>query len=251
MYIDLRGVNAHTIKDRHPLPRIEDLLTDVRVERVFTTIDLKSAYNCVLAHPAYRPQTTFYCGQGMRHFKRLAMGLANEPSWFQRFMERVLGPLRDPEHTDDSPTCPFARSFSEDVIIYSRTWAEHKRHVGLVLDALRAAGLTVCADMCFRGRTPVLYLGHVVTGDGTRPNPKLCSAVQDFPRPITVQQVRSLLGMCSFFRSYMPRFADLAAPLNSLTHHSRKGTPIAAAWSEAHEASFEALRAALVSTPCL
>ena len=180
------------------------------------------------------------------------MGLANGPSWFQRFMERVLDPLRDPEHTDDSPTyCPFARSFLDDVIIYSRTWAEHKRHVRLVLDALQAAGLKVCADKCFWGRTSVLYLGHVVTGDGTRPNPKLCSAVQLFPRPGTVQQVRSFSGMCSFFRSYIPRSADLAAPLNSLTHHSRKGTPIAAAWSEAHEASFEALRAALVSTPCL
>ena len=109
----------------------------------------------------------------------------------------------------------------------------------------------LCADKCFWGRTSVLYLGHVVTGDGTRPNPKLCSAVQEFPRPSTVQQVRSFLGMCSFFRTYIPRFADLAAPLHSLTHHSRKGTPIADSWGEEHEQSFEALKAALVSPPCL
>ena len=151
----------------------------------FSTVDLKSAYNCVMIAPADRPKTAFYSGDGTgcRQFKRLAMGLANAPSFFQRFMESILNKLVDASGR------PFVRVFLDDLIIFSSTWEEHLQHVKQVLDTVMRAGLKIAASKCYWGQPAVLYLGHVVNGTGTRPTPKLCEAVQNFPIPETVKQV--------------------------------------------------------------
>lgn len=243
--IDLRGLNHKTVKDRHPLPRVEDLLADVRGAKYFSTLDLKSAYNACLIRPEDRHKTNFYSGIGLRQHARLAMGLANAPSFFQRLMERLVADMVHPETGK-----PFAKAYLDDVIIFSNTWQEHLLHVRMVVQCLQAAGLKLSASKCYWGQRAVLYLGHIVNGAGTRPNPKLCQGVQEFPVPTSIKQVQAFLGICNYFRNYIPKFADLAAPLHRLTHKDGSNH-ISSRWGPPEQAAFDALKLALVSPPCL
>lgn len=252
--IDLRGLNNATVADRHPLPRIEDLTETVRGCKWLTTLDLKSAFNSYQIHPADRHKTAFYAGDyGLQQFNRLTMGLQNAPAIFQRLVEKIFA-----DYIGTSSTDPdfkgFCKIYLDDIIIYSKTWAEHKRHVSLIMKRLQQAGLKLNAEKGFFGQREVMYCGFIISGDSTRPNPKLCTAITGYPRPKDLKQVMSFLGMVNFFRFYIKDFADIAAPLYALTklpYNKRRPPDIQQHWTVDHDKSFEGLKQALISEPVL
>ena len=253
--VDLRGLNNATVADRHPLPRIEDLTATVRGCRWLTTLDLKSAFNSYQIHPADRAKTAFYAGDyGLQQFNRLTMGLQNAPAIWQRLIERIFADCMGTSDDNAPDFKAFCKVYLDDIIIYSKTWEEHKKHISLVMHRLQQAGLKLNADKAYFGQRDVMYCGFIISGDSTRPNPKLCTAITEYPKPKDLKQVMSFLGMVNFFRFYIEKFADIAAPLHALTkqpYNKRKPVDIQALWTAEHDQAFEGLKQALISEPVL
>lgn len=257
--IDLRGLNNVTVPDRHPLPRIEELTASVRGCPWLSTLDLKSAYNSYLIKPSDRKKTAFYAGDwGLQEFQRLSMGLTNAPAQWQRLIEKMfadyigIGDDNDPATGEHKR--PFLKIYLDDLIVYSKTWAEHKRHLHLVMQRLQSVGLKLNADKGYFGQKEVTYCGFVISGNGTRPNTTLCDAINNYPRPKNIKHVMAFLGMVNFFRNYIEKFADIAAPLYGLTkipYNKRKPTDIQDRWNDDHERAFQGLKEALMSEPVL
>ena len=131
----------------------------------------------------------------------MPFGLTNAPAVFQRLMQKVLDGLNPDEGPD------FVEVYIDDVLVFSRTMEEHVKHLRQVLERLRKAGLKLKPTKCHFIRNSVEYLGHVITPDGLKPNPKQVSAIQDYPAPESVSQVRQFLRMTSSYRRFIEGFA--------------------------------------------
>ena len=214
--VDYRELNAVTKADTFPLPRIDDLLDQLEAARYFTTLDLASGYWQIRLHQDSAEKTAFVTPQGLFQFHVMPFGLTNAPSVFQRLMERVLAGL----NPEDGPA--FTAVYIDDVIVFSRTLEEHLQHLCQVIQRISNAGLKLKPTKCHFIWEEVEYLGHLITPKGLKTNPKLTSAVANFPQPRNLTELRRFLGMCSYYRRFVPGFAKIASPLQSTT---RKDSP--------------------------
>ena len=206
--LDLRGVNNLTRIDSHPLPRIDDIISVVKGAKYITTIDIKSAFNAFLIHPDDRAKTSFYAGDfGKQQMKRLSMGLRNAPSQFQRVMDQMMSDFVTPDATTPGSEPPFLRVYLDDLIVFSTSWESHCRHVRLVVQRLQKHNLKINAEKSLLGPTRSHVLRQVISGDTNKPNPKLCDTINTYLRPRAVKHVQRFLGMCNFFREYIPQYA--------------------------------------------
>lgn len=172
------------------MPRIVDTLDALQGAQIFSTLDLRSRYWQIELHPAAKEKTAFITHQGLYEFTVLPFGLCNSPSTFQRLMEHVLRGL-------NWQTCLI---YIDDIIIYSRNFDEHLRHLEDVFLRLRKANIRFKPSKCFFAQDNVEYLGHIVSRDGIRPNPDKVSVVTDFPVPKNTKGVRSFLGLANYYR---------------------------------------------------
>lgn len=234
--VDYRALNDVTVKDSYPLPRIDDTLDALVGARWFSTLDLKSGYHQVEMAEEDKPKTAFSFGQGLWQFNVMPFGLCNAPGCFERLMERVLDGLQ----------WRTALIYLDDVIVYGGTFEEELGRLEEVLQRLRKANLKLSPKKCSLFQYEVPFLGHVVSKDGVRTDPQKVAAVADWPRPTNVAEVRSYLGLCTYYRRFVQDFATIAAPLHRLT---RKGVPFE--WDEACQAAFDGLKRALVEAPVL
>ena len=234
--IDYRKLNAVTRKDSYPLPRIDDALDSLAGSKYFSTLDLQSGYHQVAMHPDSKEKTAFISHAGLYQFNVLSFGLTNAPPQFQRLMSRVL-------HGLEWKVCLV---YIDDVIVFSATFEEHISRLKLVFDRLREANLKLKPSKCNFARSTVNYLGFLVSSDGIAPDPTKLDAVQSFPTPTTVKEVRSFLGLCNYYRRFVKDFAKIASPLNHLT---RKNVPFI--WNSDCETAFVALKSRLSSPPIL
>ena len=234
--VDYRALNDVTVKDSYPLPRIDDTLDALSGARWFSTLDLKSGYHQVEMAAEDKPKTAFSFGQGLWHFNVMPFGLCNAPGCFERLMERVLDGLQ----------WKTALVYLDDVIVFGGTFEEELGRLEEVLQRLKKANLKLSPKKCSLFQPEVPFLGHVVSGDGVRTDPEKVAAVANWPVPTSVAEVRSYLGLCTYYRRFVPDFATVAAPLNHLT---RKG--VVFVWDEACQAAFDGLKKALVEAPVL
>ena len=233
--VDFRQVNTATVKDAQPLPRIDDLLDSLQGARWFSTLDLKSGYWQVPIREADKQKTAFRTSGGrLFEFNKVPFGLTNAPATFSRLMDRVLDGLA-------WSTCLY---YLDDVIVFSTTWEEHLRRLRQVFQRLRDANLKLSPGKCHLAQGEVTYLGHRVNHEGLQPDPGLLSAIKDIPAPQTVTQVRSFLGLASYYRRFVKGFATIAAPLHALT---QKGTPFH--WTSKCQEAFQTLKDSLTSSP--
>ena len=233
--VDFRQLNAATIKDAHPLPRIDDLLDALHGAKWFSTLDLKSGYWQVPIAEQDKEKTAFRTSSGqLFEFNQVPFGLCNAPATFSRLMDRVLAGL----HWE---TCLF---YLDDIIVFSSTSEEHLARLREVFERLRHAKLKLGAAKCTFAAKEVSYLGHRVTEEGLLPDPSLLAAIRDIPPPKTATEVRSFLGLAGYYRRYVKGFAAIAAPLHALT---RKDTLFH--WSEDCQAAFDQLKARLTTSP--
>jgi hypothetical protein len=234
--VDYKALNAITVKNRYPIPRIDDLLDAVSGAKFFTSLDLTFGYHQVLISKEDRPKTAFRTPMGHFQFKVVIKGLTNAPATFQSVINSVFH--------------PFLRRFVvvhlDDILIYSKSAKEHKLHVKQILELLRSNRFYDCKAKSSFASEETKILGHIVSAKGIRPDPKKIAAVQEWPVLKNVHDVRSFLGLVNYFRKFIDHFASLAEPLTNLTRSKVKWE-----WTSRCQQSFLALKYCLTNAPLL
>ena len=236
MCVDYRGLNAKTIKDRFPLPRVQDCLDALGGCAYFSALDLQDAFH---QHPLAvedMHKTAFITPQGLYEWITLPFGLVNAPALFQRAVSLAMQGL----------TWQLCLVYMDDIIVYSKTFEDHIAHIEQVFKRLDAAHLHLKAKKCSFGLSEVAYLGHIVSANGIRPNPKKLQAVQEMQPPSTVTGVRCFLGLAGHYRRFVPNFSIIARPLSQLTSSAN-----AFVWTTECDESFKQLKQALVTAPVI
>lgn len=232
--LDYRKLNAVTIKDSHPLPRVDDALDALSGSAWFSTMDLQYGYWQVELEEKDREKTAFTTGSGLYHFKVMPVGLTNAPATCQRLMEMVLRGL-------PWKTCLV---YLDDVLIYSRSFSEHLKHLEEILSRFQSSGLKLNPSKCCLARDQVTFLGHVVSKNGIHPDPRNVKSVQDWPAPRSATEVRAFLGLCSYYRKFIRNFAHHSVPLHALTEKNALFQ-----WTSQCQDAFTYLKHALSSPP--
>ncbi|KAG1046838.1 hypothetical protein G6F43_010692 [Rhizopus delemar] len=235
--IDYRNLNRITVPFAHPLPLIAELLDSLGGARYFTTMDLAFGYWQVPMEEDSIEKTGFVTKQGIFEFLVMPFGLCTAPSRFQSMMNTVLK-----EYIG-----VFCLVFIDDVLIYGgETIEEHAHYVELVLVKCKEANLRIKKKKCSWGRTEVSYLGHKVTSDGLLPGDHNVNKIKEFKVPSNASEVKSFLGLCSYYRSFIPDYAKHAEPLQQLVKKNKVFT-----WDKSQVEGFEFFKRCLISPPLL
>ena len=234
--IDYRELNRVTIKNRYPLPRIDDLFDQLQGAAVFSKIDLRSGYHQLRIKAHDIPKTAFRTRYGHYEFLVMPFGLTNAPAAFMDLMNRVFRDFLD----------QFVIVFIDDILVYSKSEKDHKTHLRLVLQRLREHKLYAKFDKCKFWLSEVGFLGHIVNRQGISVDPEKIRAVLEWSRPTNVTEVRSFLGLAGYYRRFVEGFSRIAVPLTKLTQKKEKFV-----WTDQCEESFQRLKKKLVSAPLL
>lgn len=204
--VDYRQLNKITVKEKYPMPMIEDLIDRLQGCKFYTSLDLKSGYHqiCIKAEDVHK--TAFITSDGHFEYLRMPFGVCNGPAVFQRLMNTVLGNLR------------FGRviCYMDDLLIATKTIEENMVCLEMVLDILVKNRLTVNLDKCSFFRDRITFLGYDISEQGVRPSSRKLEAISKYPIPKTVHQLRQFLGLINYFRKFIKDCAILCKPLTSL-----------------------------------
>ena len=235
---DLREMNKILEEDVYPLPLIKDVLDALGSSKakVFSLIDLRSAFWQIEVHPSSQKYLTINTHMGRYAFRVLPFGLHSSPSAFQRLMNTVLRGI----------LWEYAIPFLDDVIVYSKNAEQHLRHLEEIFKRLRNANLKLKPQKCSFGLNQIQYLGHNIGVKGISPFQEKIRAVKEFKTPTTITQVKSFLGLANYYRKFIKDFSKLAKPLNDLTKKSKVFY-----WDEPAQKSFMELKRRLVTAPVL
>ena len=231
---DFRKVNNITKPDSYPLPRMEDCVDRVGAAKFVTKLDLLKGYWQVPLTDRASEISAFVTPDGLYQYTVMPFGLRNAPATFQRLMRTVLAGVGNCE------------VYLDDVVAYSDTWQEHMHTMGLVFTRLAEAKLTLNLSKCEFGRATVTYLGKEVGQGQVRAIDAKVNAILNFPVPTSRRSLRSFIGASSYYRAFCRNYADVVAPLTSLT-----STKVPFVWTPACQHAFESCKALLCSTPVL
>lgn len=234
--IDYRKLNEITIGDSFPLPNISEILDQLGHSKYFSTIDLTSGFHQIKMSPKDAPKTAFSTPSGHYQFTRMPFGLRNAPATFQRLMNSVLSGIQN------------IRCFVylDDIVIFADTLENHNRRLKEVFKRLSDFNLKIQPDKCEFLRREVMYLGHLITETGVKPNPDKVKAVADYPIPSSPKEIKAFLGLAGYYRRFIKNFSSLSQPLTKLL---KKDTPFN--WTSLQQQSFEQLKQLLCSEPLL
>ena len=234
--VDYRRLNDVTRKDSFPLPRIDVTLNALNGATWFSTLDLKSGYWQVELEPSAKEKTAFSAGKGLWQFKVMPSGLCNAPATFERLMEAVLFGL-------SWKTCLI---YLDDIIVHAASFNDHIENLCRVLERLRRANLKLNPKKCRLFQQQVQFLGYTVSKHGISADQEKVKVVQSWPQPRSVREVRSFLGLCTYYRRFVPGFANIAKPLHQLSEKNAKFL-----WTEECNTAFRSLKHHLTKTPTL
>ena len=234
--VDYRRLNAKTVKNSWPIPNTNQCLDQLGKGKWFSCLDLASGYWQCEIDEADRYKSAFVTHKGLFEFKVLSFGLCNAPGTFQLLIERMLRGLQ-PDR---------CLAYLDDIISFGATWEDAVNNLQMIFDRLRIANLKLKPKKCNLFQKRVVFLGHIVTAEGIHCDPDKVKQVQDWTPPTDVTGVRSWLGLCNYYRKFIKSYANIAAPLTSLT---RKGVPFQ--WSPECQAAFDLLKQKLTEAPIL
>ncbi|GJR85709.1 reverse transcriptase domain-containing protein [Tanacetum coccineum] len=236
MCIDYRELNKLTVKNRYPLPKIDDLFDQLQGSHYFSKVDLRSGYHQLRVYEDDIPKTAFQTRYGHFEFTVMPFGLTNAPAIFMDLMNRVCKPYLD----------KFVIVFIDDILIYSKSKEEHEIHLRLVLELLRKEKLYAKFSKCEFWLQEVHFLGHVVNQNGIHVDPSKIEAVKKWKAPTTPSEIRSFLGLAGYYRRFIANFSKIAKPLTSLTQKNKKYV-----WGVEQEEAFQTLKSKLCDAPIL
>ncbi|KAE8217294.1 hypothetical protein CF319_g8588 [Tilletia indica] len=258
--VDYRQLNAATVSDRYPLPTIDSIFQTLLGKTVFSSLDAIRGYHQMPVRESDRWKTAFVCHRGLYQYKTVPFGLKNAPAVFQRLMDRILGSLR----------WQHAVVYIDDIVIASRSLHEHAEALSTLLRTATAVGLRFSPGKCTFAVPSLVLLGRKISGAGVAVWADRAKAVGALQRPTTLKALYHVLGLFGYYRAFVPRFAEIAAPLSALTKGWRyeasadgrsrlintEGRPVSADkeildWGTAQQQSFDRLKAAIAQPPTL
>ncbi|GJU23455.1 putative reverse transcriptase domain-containing protein [Tanacetum coccineum] len=236
MCIDYRELNKLTVKNRYPLPRIDDLFDQLQGSSVYSKIDLRSGYHQLRVREEDIPKTAFRTRYGHYEFQVMPFGLTNAPAVFMDLMNRVCKPYLD----------KFVIVFIDDILIYSKNKKEHEEHLKLILELLKKEELYAKFSNCEFWIPKVQFLGHVIDSKGIHVDPAKIESIKDWTSPKSPTEIRQFLGLAGYYRRFIEGFSKIAKPMTKLTQKKVKFE-----WGDKQEAAFQLLKQKLCSAPIL
>ncbi|GJV38878.1 putative reverse transcriptase domain-containing protein [Tanacetum coccineum] len=236
MCIDYRELNKLTVKNRYPLPRIDDLFDQLQGSSVYSKIDLRSGYHQLRVREEDIPKTAFRTRYGHYEFQVMPFGLTNAPAVFMDLMNRVCKPYLD----------KFVIVFIDDILIYSKNKQEHKEHLKIILELLKKEELYAKFSKCEFWIPKVQFLGHVIDSEGIHVDPAKIESIKDWASPKSPTEIRQFLGLAGYYRRFIEGFSKIAKPMTKLTQKKVKFV-----WGDKQEAAFQLLKQKLCSAPIL
>ena len=217
-----------------PLPKIDEIYARLKGSNIYSMFDMRSGYYHMVLSEKSRPKSAFVSSFGKWEFKRCPFGLAQAPAYFQRLVNEVLLGLT------------FTFGYLDDILVCSLDMETHLEHLRKLFIKLRETDLKLKKVKCKFLKKHIQYLGHIVSGKGITPMPEKLACIQEMPPPKTPKEVKQFLGLIGYYQKFVPRFSDLARPLNALT---RKNVPFE--WTPVCQESFKLLKTSLMTEPIL
>jgi hypothetical protein len=227
MCIDYRSLNEVTIKNKYPLPRIEDLFDQMKGASVFSKINLRSGYHQLKIRESDIPKTAFRTRYGLYEYTVMCFGLTNAPTYFMYLMNEVFMEYLD----------RFVVVFIDNILVFSKTMEEHEDHLRLVLEKLRSNQLYAKFSKCEFWLTKVAFLGRIISAGGVSVDSGKVKDVLNWMPPTTVSEIQSFLGLAGYYRRFIKDFSKIAKPLTKLLEKNK-----AFEWTKECQASFEELK---------
>jgi hypothetical protein len=234
--IDYRPLNAVTIKNKYPLPRIDVLFNQLVGAKVFSKIDLRSGYHQIKIRASDILKTAFSTRYGLYEFLVMSFGLTNAPAYFMYLINSVFMPELD----------KFVVVFIDDILVYSKNKEEHPEHLHVVLQRLREHHLYAKLSKCDFWLKEIKFLGHTISQAGMAVDPDNVQEVMNWKPPTIVRQIRSFLGLAGHYQRFIPDFSRTAKPITELLKKEAKFV-----WGQKCEDAFHALRQHLTTAPVL
>ncbi|GKA30123.1 putative reverse transcriptase domain-containing protein, partial [Tanacetum coccineum] len=236
MCIDYRELNKLTVKNRYPLPRIDDLFDQLQGSSIYSKIDLRSGYHQLRVREQDIPKTAFRTRYGHYEFQVMPFGLTNAPAVFMDLMNRVCKPYLD----------KFVIVFIDDILIYSKNEKEHEEHLKAILELLKKEQLYAKFSKCEFWIPKVQFLGHVIDSRGIHVDPAKIESIKDWASPKTPTEIRQFLGLAGYYRRFIEGFSKIAKSMTKLTQKGIKFD-----WGEKEENAFQLIKQKLCSAPIL
>uniref|UniRef100_A0A2N9IS90 Reverse transcriptase n=1 Tax=Fagus sylvatica TaxID=28930 RepID=A0A2N9IS90_FAGSY len=236
MCVDCRAINNITVKYRHPIPRLDDMLDELYGSCIFSKIDLKSGYHQIRMKEGDEWKTAFKTKYGLYEWLVMPFGLTNAPSTFMRLMNHVLRAFIG----------KFVVVYFDDILVYSKDLNEHIEHLRYVFDVLKCEKLYANFKKCNFCMEKVVFLGYVVTTTGIEVDEEKVKAIKEWPTPKSITEVRSFHGLASFYRRFVKDFSTLAAPLTEIIKKN-----VGFHWGADQDNAFATIKERLCSAPVL
>ena len=235
MCVDSRAINKITVKYRFPIPRLDDMLDMMAGATIFSKIDLKSGYHQIRVRSGDEWKTAFKTKDGLYEWMVMPFGLSNAPSTFMRVMTQVLKPFMG----------KFLVVYFDDILIYSKSNAQHLDHLTQVCLALRKESLYGNLKKCSFFTDRVIFLGFIVSSAGVSPDPQKIQSVVDWPQPKNIHDVRSFHGLASFYRRFIRGFSTIMSPITDCMKHEEFN------WTNAATKAFTEIKKKLTEAPVM
>jgi hypothetical protein len=237
--VDYRALNYASVKNRHPLPLISEILERVGKAKIFTKLDLRGAYNLIRIKEGDEFKTAFRTRFCQFQYWVMPFGLTNAPTTFQAYIDDCLRP-----YMDDFVVC-----YLDDILIYLEDPALHEGHVTKVLERLRKYGLYCKAEKCEFSVKKVRFLGFVISPDGIEMEADRIATIEDWPTPKSVKDVQVLMGFTNFYRRFVKKYAKVTAPITDLL--KKPDGSAKWEWTREADAAFQKLKRAFTEAPIL
>ncbi|GFV84364.1 retrovirus-related Pol polyprotein from transposon 297 [Trichonephila clavipes] len=223
-----RSLNVLTVPDAYPMQNMMELNFLVGKKKIITVLDMLKGYLSIPMEDSSKHLTAFQTHRGQHQWNVLTFGLRNAAATYQRAMSKVVQTISD-----------FACAYIDDLEIFSDTWEEQLNHLEEVFKRLKHFNFSVNLGKCEFARQKVKYLGHVIGSGKHSPDKERIKTIQNLQAPMTKKQLRSALGLCNFYRQYIPNFAKIALPLTELT---KKKVPNEIPWNKEAENALKELK---------